>query len=77
MSPVLCSLTCLSLVSNSLEHDIPEGIASLTRLERLLLSQNRLRGYIPDDIGNLTALKHLAISNNRLFGEGMGRQCMR
>lgn len=76
MCPVTCSLTCLALVSNSLEHGIPEGIASLTRLERLLLSQNRLKGYIPDDIGNLTALKHLAISNNRLIGECNGRQCM-
>ncbi|XP_027154004.1 receptor-like protein EIX2 [Coffea eugenioides] len=58
----------ISLSTNNLVGEIPDGIMDLVDLQTLNLSHNHLTGRIPEKIGNLKHLESLDLSMNELFG---------
>ena len=58
----------LDLNNNDLAGTIPNTLAGLVHLERLILRGNELTGGVPEWLGNLVGLRRLDIANNPLGG---------
>ena len=59
----------VALDGNGLAGRIPETLARLTEMRRLVLRANDLEGPIPPEIGRLTKLEHIDVSDNQLSGD--------
>lgn len=71
----LTGLVELSITGTSVEGDIPDQYAMMTKLETLQLSNNSIRGKIPSSLSLLTNLESLSLNGNALTGtipSGMG-----
>nr|XP_027098853.1 putative receptor like protein 25 [Coffea arabica] len=64
----LLRVKSISLSTNNLVGEIPDGIMDLVDLQTLNLSHNHLTGRIPEKIGNLKQVESLDLSMNELFG---------
>ncbi|KAM0923187.1 hypothetical protein ACQ4PT_005740 [Festuca glaucescens] len=62
------NLIFLSIKSNMLRGNIPQGLGNLVNLKYLRLENNPLHGNIPESIGNLGMLGELFLSYNSLSG---------
>nr|XP_051199802.1 LOW QUALITY PROTEIN: receptor kinase-like protein Xa21 [Lolium perenne] len=62
------NLIFLSIKSNMLRGNIPQGLGNLVNLKYLRLENNLLHGNIPESIGNLGMLGELFLSYNSLSG---------
>ncbi|CAM0942615.1 unnamed protein product [Alopecurus aequalis] len=67
-----CSLLELTLGENLLQGAIPNSIANLTGLQKLLFKTNNLSGTVPTSIGKLGALTTLDLGYNQLNGPTEG-----
>lgn len=61
-------VTKLELNSNHLEGSIPPELASLDRIEQIVLADGGLSGPIPPGLGSLSRLDQLWLNRNRLTG---------
>lgn len=59
----------LDLENNNLTGTIPEELAALDQLDRLVLARNNLTGHIPQQIGNILGLRQFNLRNNSLTGQ--------
>ncbi|CDP04895.1 unnamed protein product [Coffea canephora] len=64
----LVLIKSISLSTNNLVGEIPDGIMDLAALQTLNLSHNHLTGRISEKIGNLKRLETLDLSMNEFFG---------
>nr|XP_027098761.1 receptor-like protein EIX2 [Coffea arabica]XP_027098762.1 receptor-like protein EIX2 [Coffea arabica] len=64
----LVLIKSISLSTNNLVGEIPDGIMDLAGLQTLNLSHNHLTGRISEKIGNLKRLETLDLSMNEFFG---------
>jgi len=64
----LTGLVELSITGTSVEGDIPDQYAMMTKLETLQLSNNSIRGKIPSSLSLLTNLESLSLNGNALTG---------
>jgi len=61
------NLQYLSLHSNNITGQIPQGISKLKSLKHLDLSVNKMFGFINEELGELRDLEYLFLGNNDLF----------
>ncbi|XP_027177151.1 receptor-like protein EIX2 [Coffea eugenioides] len=64
----LVLIKSISLSTNNLVGEIPDGIMDLAGIQTLNLSHNHLTGRISEKIGNLKRLETLDLSMNEFFG---------
>ncbi|KAF6157935.1 hypothetical protein GIB67_015251 [Kingdonia uniflora] len=70
-------LVSLGLNDNNLEGEVPEIIASNTRLVQLKLFKNKFSGSLPKDLGRNSDLEDFDVSGNRFVGELPSFLCYR
>ncbi|EEF35543.1 serine-threonine protein kinase, plant-type, putative [Ricinus communis] len=64
----LSSLWQISLMSNSLQGQIPEEISQLKNLEYLMFQENNLSGEIPRGLFNISSIQYFSMGFNQLHG---------
>lgn len=69
-------LQYLSLHSNNITGQIPQGISNLKSLKHLDLSVNQMFGYIVNELGELKSLEYLFLAHNDFF-PGRFPECIR
>ncbi|KAJ0988433.1 hypothetical protein J5N97_006789 [Dioscorea zingiberensis] len=63
------NVTVVNFQKMGLNGSISPAFASLTSLQRLLLSNNNLTGSIPPELAGMPSLKELDVSKNSLWGK--------
>uniref|UniRef100_A0A7S3DR25 Leucine-rich repeat-containing N-terminal plant-type domain-containing protein n=1 Tax=Entomoneis paludosa TaxID=265537 RepID=A0A7S3DR25_9STRA len=63
-------LTFLSIASNNLAGQFPDGLFALENLRFLAMNNNALTGPVPEDIGELRYLRYLQLDSN-LFNQNV------